>query len=127
MENPSVTGQDVVGNGVNNGEDAWDEQRLEDSLKTLNEMYIQVRRLRTTIPRLIAPLTSKQPSPEVLFREFSKSAVTANQEVQQFQRLMTSEESQRILEHAKQSRAANPDGIKPWLVTDHPDWLKREK
>ncbi|RFU24033.1 hypothetical protein B7463_g12303, partial [Scytalidium lignicola] len=126
MDNPTTAGQEAVGNGLNN-EDVWDEQRLEDALKTLNEMYIQVRGLRTTITRLIAPLTSKQPSPEALFRGFSKSAVSANQEVQQFRRLMSDEESQRILEHAKQSRAANPDGIKPWLVTDHSDWLKRGK
>lgn len=60
-------------------EEIWDEERLEKAMKTLKEMHIQVgfdkiskiwlrlrivqlRGLRTTLPRLIAPLTTKQPS-----------------------------------------------------------------
>jgi hypothetical protein len=62
-------------------EDVWDEERLDQAMKTLKEMHIQashiesthprqkltrfflkLRNLRTTIPRLIAPLTTKQPS-----------------------------------------------------------------
>lgn len=57
-------------------EGVWDEERLENAMETLKEMHIQVgygradkllpltnsqlRNLRTTIPRLIAPLTVKQ-------------------------------------------------------------------
>ncbi|KAL5319782.1 hypothetical protein ACEPPN_012839 [Leptodophora sp. 'Broadleaf-Isolate-01'] len=124
-------------------EEIWDEERLEKAMKTLKEMHIQVgfdkiskiwlrlrivqlRGLRTTLPRLIAPLTTKQPSPEILFREFSKSANTANQEVQEFRRLMTAEDSKEVLEQAKKSRAENPKGIKPWMATEHPEWLKRD-
>ncbi|KAH7393431.1 hypothetical protein BKA64DRAFT_87637 [Cadophora sp. MPI-SDFR-AT-0126] len=121
----------TVSNGEN-GEPAapedeiWDEERLEKAMKTLKEMHIQLRGLRTTLPRLIAPLTTKQPSPETLFREFSKSANTANQEVQEFRRLMTSEDSKKVMEQARKSRAENPKGIKPWKASDHPDWLKRD-
>ncbi|KAH6715529.1 hypothetical protein BKA61DRAFT_356496 [Leptodontidium sp. MPI-SDFR-AT-0119] len=107
-------------------EEVWDEERLEKAMKTLKEMHIQLRGLRTTLPRLIAPLTTKQPSPEILFREFSKSANTANQEVQEFRRLMTAEDSKEVLEQAKKSRAENPKGIKPWMATEHPEWLKRD-
>ncbi|KAH9215703.1 hypothetical protein DL95DRAFT_435461 [Leptodontidium sp. 2 PMI_412] len=107
-------------------EEIWDEERLEKAMKTLKEMHIQLRGLRTTLPRLIAPLTTKQPSPEILFREFSKSANTANQEVQEFRRLMTAEDSKEVLEQAKKSRAENPKGIKPWMATEHPEWLKRD-
>jgi len=39
---------------------------------------------------------------------------------------MTDEESRKVLEHAKKSRAENPTGIKPWKVTEHPDWLARD-
>ncbi|PQE16763.1 ribosomal l34e protein [Rutstroemia sp. NJR-2017a BBW] len=115
-------------------EDVWDEERLDQAMKTLKEMHIQashiestyprqkltrfplkLRNLRTTIPRLIAPLTTKQPSPR-----------TANQEVHDFKRLMKDEQSVKIFEHAKKSRAENPHGIKPWRVTEHPDWLDRD-
>jgi len=107
-------------------EDVWDEERLEKAMKTLKEMHIQLRGLRTTIPRLIAPLTTKQPSPETLFREFSQSASTANKEVQEFRRMLNDEESNKVLEQARKSRAENPNGIKPWRVTEHPDWLTRD-
>jgi len=129
--NPQVpTEGNAANNGQpaasSNGEDVWDEQRIEEALKTLKEMHIQLRGLRTTIPRLIAPLTTKQPSPENLFREFSTSTGAANQEVQQFRRLMNNEESVKVMEQARKSRAENPKGIKPWKVTEHPDWLTRD-
>ena len=63
---------------------------------------------------------------EIMFREFSASASTANQEVQQFRRLMTDSESTKVLEQATRSRAENPGGIKPWKVSEHPDWLTRD-
>jgi len=107
-------------------EDVWDEEKLEKAMKTLKEMHIQLRGLRTTIPRLISPLATKQPSPEALFRDFSKAAATANQEIQQFRRLMAAENSIQVLEQARKSRAENPTGIKAWRVTDHPDWLTRD-
>jgi len=63
---------------------------------------------------------------ETLFREFSRSASTANKEVQEFRRLLNDEESNKVLEQARKSRAENPNGIKPWRVTEHPDWLTRD-
>jgi hypothetical protein len=63
---------------------------------------------------------------ETLFREFSQSASTANKEVQEFRRLLNDEESNKVLEQARKSRAENPNGIKPWRVTEHPDWLTRD-
>lgn len=63
---------------------------------------------------------------EKLFREFSASASTANKEVQEFKRLMADEDSKKVLEQARKSRAEKPQGIKPWFVTEHPDWLTRE-
>lgn len=63
---------------------------------------------------------------EALFRDFSKAASTANLEVQEFRRLMSDEESIKVLEQARKSRADNPGGIKPWKVTEHPDWLTRD-
>jgi len=107
-------------------EDVWDEEHLENALKTLKEMHIQARNLRTTIPRLIAPLATKQPSPEVLFQEFSKSMKVASGELHQFQQLMRDEDSVNVMDQAKKSRAERPKGIKPWKVIEHPDWLTRD-
>lgn len=64
---------------------------------------------------------------ESLFNEFSSAAKTATHEVSEFKHLMKAEESIKVFEQAKKSRAENPQGIKPWRVTEHPDWLTREK
>ncbi|PMD49183.1 uncharacterized protein K444DRAFT_622743 [Hyaloscypha bicolor E] len=119
---PVENGQDLASSP---GEDKWDEERLEKAMNTLKEMHIQLRGLRTAVPRLIAPLTTKQPSPETLYHEFRRSTSTANQELQQFWKLMNDEESLKVLEQARKSRAENPNGIKPWKVTEHPDWATR--
>jgi hypothetical protein len=46
--------------------------------------------------------------------------------VQEFRRLLNDEESNKVLEQARTSRTENPNGIKPWRVTEHPDWLTRD-
>ena len=38
----------------------------------------------------------------------------------------TDEQSKKVLEQAKKSRAEKPHGIKPWRATQHPDWLTRD-
>ncbi|KAM0158641.1 hypothetical protein ACHAPF_005685 [Botrytis cinerea] len=77
-------------------EEVWDEAKLEQAMKTLKEMHIQ------------------------------QAATTSNKEVRDFTRLMKDEEGVKLFEHAKKSRAENPHGIKPWRVTEHPDWLDRD-
>ena len=37
---------------------------------------------------------------------------------------MENSQSQEVLQRAKDSRAAEPDGIRPWIVNEHPDWLE---
>lgn len=63
---------------------------------------------------------------EQLFSSFQQAATTSNKEVRDFTRLMKDEEGVKLFEHAKKSRAENPHGIKPWRVTEHPDWLDRD-
>jgi hypothetical protein len=60
-----------------------------------------------------------------MYREFSNSAVKANEEVRRFKQLMDDEDTKKIFKYAKESRAANPKGITPWRITDHPDWLEK--
>ncbi|RKF63421.1 hypothetical protein OnM2_025017 [Erysiphe neolycopersici] len=103
----------------------WNEEQLEMAMKTLKEMHIQLRNLRTSIPRLLAPLTAQHQTPQIILEEFTKSIKTANEEIQVFERLMVAEESCRIFNQARKSRAENPEAIKPWSVTESPDWLIR--
>ncbi|KAA8573021.1 hypothetical protein MFRU_027g00690 [Monilinia fructicola] len=111
---------------VTESEEVWDEAKLEQAMKTLKEMHIQCRNLRSTIPRLLAPLATKQQSPEQLYSSFQQAATTSNKEVREFTQLMKDKEGVELFEHAKRSRAENPHGIKPWRVTQHPDWLDRD-
>ncbi|KAI9646881.1 hypothetical protein NHQ30_004881 [Ciborinia camelliae] len=93
-------GTNVGGNAqrtaVSGSEEVWDEAKLEEAMKTLKEMHIQ------------------------------QAATTSNKEVRDFTRLMRDDEGVKLFEHAKKSRAENPHGIKPWRVTQHPDWLDRD-
>jgi hypothetical protein len=63
---------------------------------------------------------------EILFKKFAAAATAANEEMKRFATLMEDEESVKIFEHAKESRAKNPKGITPWRITQHPDWLLRK-
>ncbi|OBT42098.1 hypothetical protein VE00_06543 [Pseudogymnoascus sp. WSF 3629] len=127
------TGSDAVnesGNTANQGPAAqqpeWDSEHLQEAEKSLKEMYIQLRQLRSTIPNLVASLATKQASPEILFQQLSQAALVANSEVKQFRETMENPQSRQLFEHASQSRAKNPAGITPWRITDDPNWLKRD-
>ena len=63
---------------------------------------------------------------EILFRKFAAAAATANEEIKQFKQLIEDDESKKIFERAKDSRAENPKGITPWRITEHSDWLTRK-
>ncbi|KZL64887.1 ribosomal protein l34e, partial [Colletotrichum tofieldiae] len=102
--------------------EAWDEERLELALNQLKLLHIKLRGLRTTIPRMMEPLSAKQPSPQVTFNSFIDSVTAAKKEVQDFQDLRKSNEITKIMDHAAQRRKEEPNGIKAWRTTDHPDW-----
>ncbi|OBT62669.1 hypothetical protein VE03_07502 [Pseudogymnoascus sp. 23342-1-I1] len=112
--------------GLDAQQPEWDSEHLQEAEKTLKEMYIQLRQLRSTIPNLVASLATKQASPEILFQQLSEAAMAANSEVKQFREIMENPQSRQLFEHASQSRARNPAGITPWRITDDPNWLKRD-
>ncbi|KAI9797260.1 MAG: hypothetical protein M1833_005556 [Piccolia ochrophora] len=103
--------------------DEWSEERLEDAMRQVNELHLQLRKLRTTIPRMIKPLTTVYASPEELFQNFSQAATTAHEEVKNFAEHVRTERSRSVLEHAAISRKENPTGINAWLVTENDGWL----
>ncbi|KAF4848642.1 hypothetical protein CGCSCA4_v004846 [Colletotrichum siamense] len=108
------------------GNEAWDEERLEQSLNQLKLLHTQLRGLRTTIPRMMDPLSAHQPTPKDKFASFIKSVEGARKEVQDFQDLRKSEEMTKIMNHASQRRREEPKGVKPWRATEHPDWTTLE-
>ena len=74
--------------------------------------------------RVIHPLIIRQSSPENLYSQFSQVATNSVQELQNFTKLIEGDRSQEVLKKARSSRAENPDGIRGWKVTEHPDWLE---
>ncbi|KAH7349732.1 hypothetical protein B0T11DRAFT_332778 [Plectosphaerella cucumerina] len=103
-------------------EEVWDEQRLKESLDQLKILHIQLRELRTTIPRMLEPLRTKQQTPEALFDNFSQAVAASHKEVQDFTELIKDPKSTSIFQYAEQSRKENPKGIKPWTGKEEPDW-----
>ncbi|KAK6843810.1 hypothetical protein PG987_004670 [Apiospora arundinis] len=108
-----------------NGE--WSEEQLEEGLKHLKLLHIKCRELRTSMPRMLDPLTTQHASNEELAVSFTKAVGTASRELSDFRTLYQSNESKQVLEHANKSRAANPEDIKPWRPKDHPDWLELDQ
>ncbi|WQF75208.1 hypothetical protein CDEST_00222 [Colletotrichum destructivum] len=103
-------------------EEAWDEERLELALNQLKILHIKLRGLRTTIPRMMEPLSAKQSSPQIKFDSILGSVAAAKKEVQDFQDLRKSEKITEIMDHAARRRREEPNGIKVWQATDHADW-----
>ena len=67
----------------------------------------------------------EQPSsPENLYATFSSTVGTIDTGVKTFARLVNDTRTQEMLKRAKESRAANAEGINSWDVTEHEDWLE---
>ncbi|KAI9776962.1 MAG: hypothetical protein M1835_005366 [Candelina submexicana] len=105
----------------------WDEAEFEAGLARLKELHIQLRNLRTTIPRIIQPFVANHSSPEDLYDDFSKAAVTAATEIQDFRKDFEDRKTMLIFTNGSLSRRVNPERISTWRVTEHPDWLDRDE
>ncbi|KAK0711672.1 hypothetical protein B0H67DRAFT_298503 [Lasiosphaeris hirsuta] len=90
-------------------------------------LQFQLRQLRPALPRMLAPMSIKQPSPEVLFTSFKKSVESTQKEISSFKEAITSEKSRKVFQKASESRRANPKGIKPWRARDDPEWTSRKR
>jgi len=107
-----------------------EEERLQDAIEHLKELHLQLRHLRSVLPRMFEPLNSKPPSPQVFLTAFSQSIQKTGQEITGFKEAYTSDESKQAFQRAAESRRKNPSGIKPWRPRDDPDWTtvnKRQK
>ena len=61
-----------------------------------------------------------------LFKDFSNSATSATNDIKSFMKDMQTERVQSMLARAAESRKEGPAGIRPWRVTEHPDWADRD-
>jgi hypothetical protein len=75
------------------------------------------------VPSLLAPIHAEHNSPETLFSEFRSAATEAVKNVRSFQEKMREPRTKQILEHVKDSKEQNSEGIETWLVSQHEDWL----
>lgn len=107
--------------------ESLEEERLEDALDHLSELHSQLRQLRSVLPRMLAPMSTKQPSSEVLFTSFKNSVENTQKEINGFKEAIISEKSRKVFQKASESRRSNPKGIKPWRARDDPDWTSRKR
>lgn len=76
------------------------------------------------MPQLVDPLLAQHGSPRELYSSYSRNALETAKAIKSFAKLMQEPGSQETLKRAKDSRVENPEEIRPWMVTEHPDWLE---
>ena len=74
--------------------------------------------------RVLHPMLTAQSSPVTFYSQFLQVATKTAKEIQDFTTMIEGDQSQEVLKKAKRSRSENPEGIRGWLVTEHPDWLE---
>ncbi|KAK4200532.1 hypothetical protein QBC40DRAFT_279838 [Triangularia verruculosa] len=104
-----------------------EEERLEDALYQLNQLHLQLRRLRSALPRMLEPLNTKQPSPEAMYAAFMQSVESTTKELGSFRDALTSQEIRAIMAKANASQKKDPKGIKPWRAMDDPFWADPDR
>ena len=95
--------------------------------RSTTNLYDQLRHLRDTMPQLVDPLLAQHTSPEELYSTYSRDALETAKAIKTFAKFVQEPASQETLKRAKESRAAEPQEITPWIVTEHPDWLEVRK
>ena len=81
-----------------------------------------------TIPKIVNPLILRQSSPEALYLDFSRTAMSSVEDITKFTNLLEDSRSQAIFNRAKKVRAENSEGtFTGWMVTEHQDWLDVRK
>ncbi|KAL9104739.1 MAG: hypothetical protein Q9163_000351 [Psora crenata] len=103
-----------------------DEATLLSSLARLQELQLAVRSLRDTLPTLTVAVTTTQTSPEELYRNFSRAAQNAGNEIKHFTTLMEEKETKEVFERARESRRreGEGEGTGNWQVAEHGNWLQ---
>ncbi|KAG0132016.1 hypothetical protein HOY82DRAFT_484228 [Tuber indicum] len=98
------------------GSEEWNEEKLVDSLKRLDDLHNKLISLRTVIPRLTLPLSTKYPSPAEFYADLANRAQSSSQEVLDFNSSWV--DNKEIFDGAGASRAKKPEGIQRLSVHD---------
>jgi len=115
-------------NGASNGgSESWEEPRLLEGMQQLNILHAKVRNMRETIPKMMEPVMHQYSTPEAAYQAFMKAVQEAQADLSDFIELMRHEDSKAVLAKAKESREQDPEGIKQWDYTEHPDWFDGKK
>lgn len=93
-------------------------------LQYLPSIYLQLRHLRPALSRVLHPMLTAQSSPVTFYSQFLQAATKTAKEIQDFTTMIEGDRSQEVLKKAKRRRSENPEGIRGWLVNEHPDWLE---
>lgn len=64
-------------------------------------------------------------SPEDLYADVERAAMEAVHDIKTFIACMEEPTNQDVLTAARQSRGKSGEGIKSWLVNQHPSWLEK--
>lgn len=109
-----------------NASTEWDEAKCKAALAHLEKLQEQARLpsprfhytlltnpqlddLRLVIPRIIQPLKNPHPTPAHLFEAFKQATHGATNDLNAFRAAWTGQETQEILQQARDSHKANPD------------------
>ena len=88
---------------------------------------IQLQVLRRAIPSVVEQLTLQHATPEDLFSAYSERATFMGKKIQDFLNTYSSSEYGLLVEKAQESKDSDKEGIRPWLISDHPDWTEIKK
>jgi hypothetical protein len=81
-------------------EESWNsEQRLEASIKRLDEVHAQLQKIRNTVPTMLQPLVQTHLSPEEMFAALVQSTASAEDDVSVLVKSLEDEEVRGILAH----------------------------
>ncbi|KAF2678383.1 hypothetical protein K458DRAFT_317242 [Lentithecium fluviatile CBS 122367] len=103
---------------------SYDEAQNISALAHLERLQAQLNGLRPTVSRVVTPFYSP-PSP-ALFHEFKAGLYAAQAEIKSFRNNFLAQETQAILEHARQRESEDGDLSKCGEVS-HYGWIEREK
>ncbi|KAK3989459.1 hypothetical protein QBC44DRAFT_290908 [Cladorrhinum sp. PSN332] len=103
-----------------------EEEKLEEALNHLNQLHVQLRELRSALPRMLEPLSAKQPSPEAMYSTFMRSYENTTKELNNFRDAYHSARGPGMpLNKAQEIFKKNPQApVKQWRATDDPTWAE---
>ncbi|KAK4226091.1 hypothetical protein QBC38DRAFT_367306 [Podospora fimiseda] len=103
-----------------------EEEKLEEALKQLNQLHLQLREVRSAIPRMLEPLMDKQPSAEAMYATFMKTFENTTKELSSFRdAYWMAHRPGMPFNKAQEGFKKNPQApAKQWHARDDPTWAE---